>query len=64
MSKNWYEEHHATDETPEFNRWFYEYYGKPEDYDSESEQDEFWVRKSFALRGWNACLSQFIKDGM
>jgi hypothetical protein len=49
--KVWYDKHWKSKETPEFNKWFLKDYGVPEDF-SDSDDDEYWVRKAFALMGW------------
>lgn len=53
---DWYEKYHLKRETPEFNKWWIKFYNEPTDYDErEEEQNEYWIRKSFALEGWLAC---------
>ena len=55
MSKEWYNKHHLSKETPEFVEWFLSYYGPPELYGiDQGEQDEYWVRRGFAMAGWTA----------
>lgn len=55
MGKEWYDEHHKNKETPKLLSWFINFYGKSDDYeDIESEQDEYWIRRGFALMGWIA----------
>ena len=51
MSYEWYKQHKEGKESPEFESWWKDYYGEPEDY---ADPDEYWVRKAFALEGWNA----------
>lgn len=52
---SWFVEHHVASLTPEFQHWWVEYYGRPEDYDpSHIEQHEYWARCAFALTGWLA----------
>ena len=48
---SWYEREWLQKETPGFVTWWAGYYGQPEDY---VEQDEYWVRRAFALAGWLA----------
>ncbi len=55
----WYESLHRGNETPEFNDWFVRIYELPVRYeDTREEQDEFWRRKAFALKGWLAGIEQ------
>ena len=64
MSENWYDTHWRQQETPEFVSWWIGEYGNPEDYDEvEYEQDEYWVRKGFALMGWHGAMEQMKKEG-
>ncbi|MCK9577296.1 MAG: hypothetical protein M0R51_15430 [Clostridia bacterium] len=57
MSKYWYDKYHKEKESPEFLSWFINCYGADTNFeDVESEQDEYWVRRGFALMGWNASL--------
>lgn len=45
--------------TPEFQEWWINYYGKPDDYlEDENEQHEYWVRCSFALAAWDALINR------
>jgi hypothetical protein len=54
MSKEWFEKFYP-EKDPEFEAWWLKDYGPPEQYaSSEDEQDEYWIRKGFALRGWKA----------
>jgi len=46
---------HAKNVTPEFDRWWLEKYGPPEDTDpSHDEQETYWKLKACALMGWMA----------
>ena len=52
--KEWFELHYPEPE-PEFEAWWLAEYGPPESYLQEKdEQNEYWVRKGFALMGWRA----------
>ena len=52
MSKEWFEEHYP-EKDGDFEEWWIKDYGPPEQYSQEQdEQDEYWIRKGFALRGW------------
>jgi len=56
----WFAKYHEKDLTEGFKTWWVAYYGFPDAYDSsDDEQHEYWVRCSFALRGWLA-----FKDNM
>lgn len=57
MSLYWYNKYWKKYELVKFNSWYIEFYGTPTAYSSEqSEQDEYWLRKGFALMGWLAAL--------
>ena len=54
MSEWWYNKYWRDKETPEFVEWVETEYGKPKDYQNTiREQDEYWVRRGFALMGWH-----------
>jgi len=52
----WYEKFWKKCETDEFNTWWIDFYGGPEDYmivsEYEIEEKEYYTRKAFALMGW------------
>lgn len=50
MSKEWFDKH-ITQTDDEFEEWWKDFYGCPDDY---ADEDEFWVRKAFAWYGWVA----------
>jgi len=53
MSKEWYDKNYKDSEPTEFIKWFTGEYGNPLDYeDDKYEQDEYWIRRGFALMGW------------
>lgn len=53
----WYNRFHLANETEEYNAWFAKDYGKPADFNQDEDSShEFYVRKGFALMGWNAAL--------
>ena len=57
MTTDWYEKHYRKKETPEFVRWFEEVYGRTEHFsDHESDPDEYWTRRAFALLGWRGSI--------
>ncbi len=61
MSEYWYDGHWRKKETADFISWFIQEYGLPVDYDScQSEQDEYWLRRGFALMGWLAALKKGV----
>ena len=49
MSIGWYDDHWKERETADFRHWFLNEYGYADDYEC---QDEYWVRRGFALMGW------------
>ena len=52
---SWFAKFHAAGLNNEFKTWWVSFYGCPEDYqDNEDEQHEYWVRCAFALGGWLA----------
>ena len=53
MSKEWYDKHHKEKETEEFNDFWMRFYDSCT-YDDPDEEDEYWIRKGFALIGWSA----------
>ncbi len=55
MSKKWYDKYKKKYETQAFRSWWVSFYGNPKDYsDMDKEQDEYWIRKGFALEGYIA----------
>lgn len=51
--KMWYDKYWKVKETPEFIAWFKKGYGDAKDFSSDPiEQNEYWVRRAFALMGW------------
>lgn len=59
MSKEWFDKHWASAETLEFVEWWLGDYGSPDDYSpDDAEQNEYWVRRGFALMGWLASTGQ------
>lgn len=51
----WFLRHHIYFLTPEFCHWWVGYYGTPEQCEeTEVEQEEYYVRMAFALKGWKA----------
>jgi len=53
MSSTWYDKYWKEKETPSFVAWFKKEYGTSSDYVPEpDEQEEYWVRRAFALMGW------------
>lgn len=55
MSKEWFDKHHSSKSDEVFEGWWKATYGPPESYGSEQdEQDDYWIRKGFALMGWIA----------
>ena len=62
MIDAWYEEHWKNKETDNFLKWWLEYYGVAADYENViDEQEDYWIRRGFALAGWLAALEN--KDG-
>lgn len=62
----WFAMHHAADLTDEFKTWWVAFYGCPEGYpDNEDEQHDYWIRCAFALGGWLAARQPVSerKDG-
>ena len=58
---SWYDEHWKEKETDEFNEWWLVYYGPLERFKDEIEgEDEFYMRKAFALMGWLGCKGELI----
>ena len=47
----WFDANFANEITPEFAKWWWHYYNKPEDY---HEMHEYFIRMAFAWRGWQA----------
>lgn len=63
MPYDWYEKKHRKNETPEFVGWFEgkEMYGVESDYSNEEDAiQEYWIRRAFALMGWNARGKQIL----
>jgi len=55
----WFAEHHAIHVTTEFEAWWIDHYGCPDDYTEDpEEQHEYFVRAAFALMGWRAALAK------
>jgi len=58
MSKEWYNKFHKKDETEAFVAWWTKYYEESLDTLSVSygisDSNEYWLRRGFALLGWNA----------
>lgn len=58
MSKEWFDRNGYSDPrllNPCFEEWWFKEYGPPENFGSESsEQDAYWIKKGFALLGWTA----------
>jgi len=55
LMKEWYQKYHVMHETDAFLFWWYHFYGYPEEYlENKNEQEEYWVRRAFALMGFNA----------
>ena len=55
FSDAWFSKFHASDLTEDFKSWWLDYYGTPDVYaNTEDEQQEYWTRCAFALRGWLA----------
>jgi hypothetical protein len=53
MSLFWYSKHWGKKETKEFVEWFEKDYGAPNEFPSDDyEQDEYWLRRGFALYGY------------
>lgn len=63
MSKEWFDQHYPV-VASDFEEWWLGDYGPPENYSSDwDEEDEYWIRKGFALRGWKAGhLAGFMKN--
>ena len=52
--KEWYNKYWKEKETPMFIEWFEKEYGSVIDFVPEpDEQQEYWIRRAFALMGWN-----------
>jgi hypothetical protein len=53
----WFVKYHEKALTDDFKKWWIEYYGFPDEYNSsDDEQHEYWVRCAFALHGWLASV--------
>lgn len=48
-SDPWFTKHYHDELSDAFKKWWVDEYGKPTDYNDES---EYWVRCAFALSGW------------
>jgi hypothetical protein len=59
----WFADSFAFEITDEFKAWWVKYYGSPSAYTQESdEQDEYWVRCSFAWAGWKAAIDYLFVE--
>ena len=56
---SWYECNHRSDESIEFFDWFENFYGTGSEYiNDKNELEEYWIRRAFALMGWNAAKKE------
>lgn len=63
VDKMWFDKFFGDKITPEFKKFFEDFYGTPDQYlSTEDEQNEYWLRCGFAWIGWSAALEYAKKE--